>query len=245
MSTSPTRGAVDLSPNAVTVLEKRYLIKDESGQPAEQPEDLFWRVATTVAAPDAKYGAPQGAVTELARAFYDLMAQAGLHAQLAHAHERRPAAGPALGLLRPAGRRHPLQWRERHLRHPPRHGAGAPVGRRHRLLASRASGPRTTSSAPPWAWRRVRSRSCRCTTPRPTSSSRAAPAAAPTWASCGSIIPTSSISSPARTTSPRSPTSTSRWRSPTRSCRRSPTDGEYDLVDPRTQPVTGQLAGAR
>ena len=75
MSTSPTRGAVDLSPNAVTVLEKRYLIKDESGQPAEKPADLFWRVATTVAAPDAKYGASKAAVTELARAFYDMMAK--------------------------------------------------------------------------------------------------------------------------------------------------------------------------
>jgi ribonucleoside-diphosphate reductase alpha chain len=75
MSSSPTRGAVDLSPNAVTVLEKRYLIKDESGLPVEQPEDLFWRVASTVAAPDAKYGASKGAVTELARAFYDLMAK--------------------------------------------------------------------------------------------------------------------------------------------------------------------------
>ena len=75
MSTSPTRGAVDLSPNAVTVLEKRYLVKDESGQPAETPADLFWRVATTVAAPDARYGASKGAVTELARAFYDLMAR--------------------------------------------------------------------------------------------------------------------------------------------------------------------------
>ena len=75
MSTSATRGAVDLSPNAVTVLEKRYLIKDESGQPAERPEDLFWRVATTVAAPDARYGGSQRAVSDLARAFYELMAK--------------------------------------------------------------------------------------------------------------------------------------------------------------------------
>jgi ribonucleoside-diphosphate reductase alpha chain len=75
MSTSATRGAVDLSPNAVTVLEKRYLIKDDAGLPAERPEDLFWRVATTVAAPDAKYGLSKGAVTELARGFYELMAK--------------------------------------------------------------------------------------------------------------------------------------------------------------------------
>ena len=32
--TSP-RGALDLSPNALTVLEKRYLIKDDAGKPTE------------------------------------------------------------------------------------------------------------------------------------------------------------------------------------------------------------------
>jgi ribonucleoside-diphosphate reductase alpha chain len=74
METSRSRGAVQLSPNAVTVLEKRYLIKDETGKPSEAPEDLFWRVATTIAAPDARYGASAGAVNELAEAFYDVMA---------------------------------------------------------------------------------------------------------------------------------------------------------------------------
>ena len=75
MNTSPSRGAVELSPNAITVLEKRYLVKDEKGKPAEKAEDLFWRVASTVAAPDAKYGASQGAVDALAEAFYDVMAK--------------------------------------------------------------------------------------------------------------------------------------------------------------------------
>ncbi|HET9064678.1 MAG TPA: vitamin B12-dependent ribonucleotide reductase [Gemmatimonadales bacterium] len=74
MEATPSRGAVDLSPNAITVLEKRYLIKDDAGQPAEKAEDLFWRVATTIAAPDARYGASAGAVEELARAFHDVMA---------------------------------------------------------------------------------------------------------------------------------------------------------------------------
>lgn len=75
MNTSPSRGAVELSPNAITVLEKRYLLKDEKGKPAERAEDLFWRVASTVAAPDATYGASEGAVDELAEAFYDVMAK--------------------------------------------------------------------------------------------------------------------------------------------------------------------------
>lgn len=74
MEASPSRGAVDLSPNAITVLEKRYLLKDETGKPVEQAEDLFWRVARTVAAPDAEYGASEGAVETLAEAFYAVMA---------------------------------------------------------------------------------------------------------------------------------------------------------------------------
>lgn len=72
---STPRGAVSLSPNAVTVLEKRYLIRDEQGQPAERPEDLFWRVASTIAAADSRYGASEGAVEALAEAFYDVMAR--------------------------------------------------------------------------------------------------------------------------------------------------------------------------
>ena len=75
MDSSPDRSAVELSPNAITVLEKRYLLKDETGTPVEEPADLFWRVATTIAAPDSKYGASAGAVKELAEAFYEVMAK--------------------------------------------------------------------------------------------------------------------------------------------------------------------------
>lgn len=63
-----------LSDNAHTVLKRRYLIKDERGEPVEEPEELFWRVARTVAAPDADYGASPGAVETVADAFYDIMA---------------------------------------------------------------------------------------------------------------------------------------------------------------------------
>jgi len=63
-----------LSPNAITVLEKRYLIKDDAGKPVETPSDLFWRVARTIAEPDRRYGASAGAVEALAEAFYGLMA---------------------------------------------------------------------------------------------------------------------------------------------------------------------------
>ena len=73
MTTSSPRGGLDLSPNAMTVLEKRYLVKDEAGKPAESAEELFWRVARTVAEPDRAYGASAGAVEALAEAFYHLM----------------------------------------------------------------------------------------------------------------------------------------------------------------------------
>ncbi len=65
---------LDLSDNAITVLTRRYLIKDEQGEPVEEPEALFWRVARTIAAPDAKYGASPKAVEALAEAFYEVMA---------------------------------------------------------------------------------------------------------------------------------------------------------------------------
>src|SRR5674476_1108264 len=72
---NPPTGPVTLSLNARTVLEKRYLVKDKTGKATESPEDLFWRVATVVADPDARYGASEGAVTAVAEEFYALMTQ--------------------------------------------------------------------------------------------------------------------------------------------------------------------------
>src|SRR6266516_1556875 len=75
MTASTRMGTLDLSSNAITVLERRYLVKDDQGRPAERPEDLFWRVARTVAEADRRYGASVGGVEEVAHAFYDLMAE--------------------------------------------------------------------------------------------------------------------------------------------------------------------------
>src|SRR5436309_10235870 len=74
MTASTRKGTLDLSANAITVLERRYLVKDDQGSPAEQPEDLFWRVARTVAEPDGRYGASDKAVEGLAETFFELMA---------------------------------------------------------------------------------------------------------------------------------------------------------------------------
>src|SRR3989475_1412046 len=74
MTAATRKGMLDLTPNAITVLERRYLVKDDHGAPVEGPEDLFWRVARTVAAPDERYGASAGAVETVAEAFFELMA---------------------------------------------------------------------------------------------------------------------------------------------------------------------------
>ena len=72
--TTAAKGTLDLSHNALTVLERRYLVKDDHGAPAEKPEDLFWRVARSVAAADGVYGASDKAVETLAETFFELMA---------------------------------------------------------------------------------------------------------------------------------------------------------------------------
>src|SRR3989344_2404670 len=53
---------MELSPNALTVLEKRYLLKDDAGNIIETPDQLFHRVARGVAK-----------TKEQAKVFYGLM----------------------------------------------------------------------------------------------------------------------------------------------------------------------------
>ncbi len=60
---------------ARTVLQKRYLLKNERGDVIETPETMFWRVAETIAAVDARYGASSEQVEERAERFYHLMTQ--------------------------------------------------------------------------------------------------------------------------------------------------------------------------
>ncbi|MEP6474316.1 MAG: vitamin B12-dependent ribonucleotide reductase [Gemmatimonadota bacterium] len=73
-NTSESVHPLTMTANALTVLEKRYLIKDDKGKPAEKVADLFLRVSRTIAAPDQKYGASAGAVEALADAYYGMMA---------------------------------------------------------------------------------------------------------------------------------------------------------------------------
>ncbi len=67
-------GKIEFSANALVVLQKRYLTKNEKGEIIETPEELFWRVASVVAKADALYGASEEEVMESAIKFYNLMA---------------------------------------------------------------------------------------------------------------------------------------------------------------------------
>lgn len=63
---------MNLSDNAIKVLEKRYLTKDETGKLLEDPEGMFKRVAKTIAEADAKY-VSNSELKKLEKEFYDLM----------------------------------------------------------------------------------------------------------------------------------------------------------------------------
>jgi len=63
-----------LSENAITVLESRYLLKDEHGRIIETPAQLFSRVARLVALVEANYGASESETGQWHRRYYDLLA---------------------------------------------------------------------------------------------------------------------------------------------------------------------------
>jgi len=66
-------GVLNLTPNAQTVLEKRYLKRNEEGKVIESPEDLFKRVARSVAAADGAYGKSTAEVKKTEEEFHSLI----------------------------------------------------------------------------------------------------------------------------------------------------------------------------
>ncbi|MCM8812548.1 MAG: vitamin B12-dependent ribonucleotide reductase [Candidatus Omnitrophica bacterium] len=63
---------VILTQNARTVLERRYLKKDDQGKPMETPRDMFLRVASTLAAADKKFD-KRANVDKATEEFYTVM----------------------------------------------------------------------------------------------------------------------------------------------------------------------------
>ncbi|MCK9274324.1 MAG: vitamin B12-dependent ribonucleotide reductase [Syntrophales bacterium] len=62
-----------LSPNAVTVLKRRYLKRDTGGEVLETPADMFRRVADTIAAADSLFD-EKADTNELSDEFYSMIA---------------------------------------------------------------------------------------------------------------------------------------------------------------------------
>jgi ribonucleoside-diphosphate reductase alpha chain len=63
---------MQLSENALKVLERRYLTKNEKGEAVETPQEMFRRVARTIASAQAGYDTKTGA-EELENTFYRLL----------------------------------------------------------------------------------------------------------------------------------------------------------------------------
>ncbi len=95
--------SAELSQNARIVLAKRYLKKDESGNPVEDPEEMFWRVASVIASEDAKFGASEEEVGALAREFYLLMTRRLFEPNSPTLMNAGRPLGAALRLLRAPG----------------------------------------------------------------------------------------------------------------------------------------------
>lgn len=72
VSTDIYKEKIAITDTARTVLEKRYLIRDEQGQPTEQPEEMFRRVAETIANAEKLFD-PTADVTTIAQNYYSMM----------------------------------------------------------------------------------------------------------------------------------------------------------------------------
>ncbi len=60
--------------DAIKLVNERYLRRDQKGQIIETTEGMCWRVAYHIASADQKYGETEEKIVELAKEFYDLMA---------------------------------------------------------------------------------------------------------------------------------------------------------------------------
>lgn len=65
-----------ISQNARITYEKRYLIKDEKGNPVETPEDLLRRVASNIALVEKEYGKNEDEIRAIEEKFFTIMSEA-------------------------------------------------------------------------------------------------------------------------------------------------------------------------
>ena len=75
LATQKDQDLLQLTKNAITVLENRYLNRDDDGNIIETPDQLFRRVAKAVSEVEEKWGVSPQARQEVEDAFYRLMAE--------------------------------------------------------------------------------------------------------------------------------------------------------------------------
>src|SRR3989304_5230332 len=71
---NPLEVPMNLSPNATTVLEKRYLKKNDSGKVVETPEEMLRRVSESVADAERLYGTSEDEISAVRARCYRSMA---------------------------------------------------------------------------------------------------------------------------------------------------------------------------
>ncbi|MBS3108176.1 hypothetical protein J4468_04670, partial [Candidatus Woesearchaeota archaeon] len=64
---------IKLTVNAIKVLEKRYLKKDEVGRVTETPKEMLLRVAHNITSAEKNYGTPKHEIEELENKFFEMM----------------------------------------------------------------------------------------------------------------------------------------------------------------------------
>ncbi|MCJ7473273.1 MAG: vitamin B12-dependent ribonucleotide reductase [Actinobacteria bacterium] len=65
---------MSLSENAIKVLERRYLKRDEAGNLLEKPREMFARVARNIVSAEKRYGKTEKEILKIEKDFYDIMA---------------------------------------------------------------------------------------------------------------------------------------------------------------------------
>ena len=98
------RRGLDLSDNAVRVLERRYLKRDREGRVIESPEEMFARVAHHIAQAEKRYGGEER-IEEVETVFYRLMTEFKFLPNSPTLMNAGPRTGPIGRLFRASHRR--------------------------------------------------------------------------------------------------------------------------------------------
>ncbi|MGM0366945.1 MAG: adenosylcobalamin-dependent ribonucleoside-diphosphate reductase, partial [Actinomycetota bacterium] len=64
---------IELTENAIKVLERRYFKRNQAGELLENPNDMFLRVARNIVSAEKNYGKSEQEIAQIERRFFDIM----------------------------------------------------------------------------------------------------------------------------------------------------------------------------